>query len=198
MCKMFNSPSNYIAVGILTLSLAAMTSPVSAQLPDIPNDHVLVKHNTRILIKEADGNRVHLVSIVADQILCYSRAYVHVWSFNTIDEMARLLEQQQNSIAGFQPNLDLKNNHHFSVGYGGKFVVEDRTYRWRAGNLNASWIAIDNCDRFEILDFDRMTTEFRPYDEKFSKWRDYAMNNNARLYRSSAVEIMDAPTPKEP
>jgi len=189
-------PRKYVsAMGCCNALVAAVVfqllsaAPALAIQPPRQQDQLLVEHNSRILIKEKDKPEIHLLSIVADQILFSSRAYVHAWKFNGIDEVAAYLSAQDKAGVLAPNEIDLKRCQFFTVNTADKFAFSGRVYQWHPGNVNASWLFVVDSQRFEVLNFKEMTQDFLPVHNDFELWREFIARHNPEVYRNSWTEF---------
>jgi hypothetical protein len=160
-------------------------SSVLAETPLNDND-VLVAHNSCLLMRTMDRQEVHVISIVADQILYSSRAYVHVWKFRDIDEMIKYLKLQDSNGPTIPAEVSVARCEAFTLNSVKSprvgFVAHGRSYEWYPGNINSSWLHIDKSDDVELLGLaDRQT----PIVKKFMPWKDFAKARNRKVYDAS-------------
>lgn len=153
------------------------------------NERLLVKHNSRLLLKRQEQSRLILISIVSDQILSSSRAYVHAWSFDDVEQMSEYLRSQDQSGIVIPKEIQLSRSTHVSLTSFEKFAIDGIRFQWVGGNQKASWLKIENSDFVEALSFDRMTRGFRPFREKFEPWKEFTERQNQTNHENSWTEF---------
>ena len=153
------------------------------------NNQLLVEHGSRLLIKKKSRPEVVLVSIVSDPILSSSRAHVHTWSFDNIEQITRYLNLQDQAGVVTPKEIQLSRSKHFSVTSFEKFVIGGIEFQWCGGNSKASWLAVNDPDSIKVVNAKRMDQNFRLRSSAFEPWKEFIERYNAEIYQKSWTEF---------